>query len=118
MPRKQATKSQKAGESLPPLKPGNIPNFQPLHVNPRPSIINLPANASPDDPITIFSQFLTNKLLETMVQHTNKYAELKQPRDRTVESRYWHPVTLNKMRRFIAVQIYIGIYPMANTEEY
>ena len=53
-----------------------------------------------------------------MVQHTNKYAELKRLKDRTVESRYWHPVTLNKMRRFIAVQIYIGIYPMANTEEY
>ena len=118
MPRKPSTRSQKAGENLPPLEPGNIPDFQPLHVNLRPSIINLPANALPDDPIAIFSQFLTNELLKTMVQHTNEYVELKRPKDRTAESRYWHLVTLGEMRGFIAVQIYIGIYLMADTEEY
>ena len=118
MPCKPSIRSQKAGENLPPLKPSNIPDFQPLHINLRPSIINLPANASPDDPIAIFSQFLTNELLETMVQYTNEYVELKRPKDRTVESCYWHPVTLGEMYGFIAVQIYIGIYPMADTEEY
>ena len=82
------------------------------------TIINLSANASLDDPIAIFSQFLTNELFKTIVQHINKYAKLKQLKDCIAESCYWHLVTFGEMCRFIVIQIYMGIYPIANTEEY
>jgi hypothetical protein len=61
-----------------PPKPRPLPDFVPLYINNNNKYrrLNLPHNVNPGDAYGIFKLFFTNKLLNKLVNFTNRYIEL------------------------------------------
>jgi hypothetical protein len=73
-------------------------------------------------PIHYFELFWTTEVWATLVENTNAYVEYKEAWNRhyTIEQkmRWWKPITLYKMRIFIALIIYIGIVGTSNIKSF
>jgi hypothetical protein len=78
VPPTQYPKLPKGKKKLRPPDPKPIPPFDPLPIRDytqyrRP---NIPEQIDRGDPFAIFRLFFTNKLLDRLVEHTNRNAEL------------------------------------------
>ena len=60
-----------------PPEPWPLPDFNPFHMDDFEdhSQPNLPPDVGQSDPFTILSQFFIDKIMEQLVEWTNKYAE-------------------------------------------
>lgn len=68
-----------------------MPKFIPLNIDGAPSYTHgkarIPEDVDKDDPYTLFQLFFTDEILESLVQHTNEFAELHQPKEESKSSR-------------------------------
>lgn len=74
------------------------------------------------EPIDYFSLFLTNDIIQIMVDETNLYATqtIEKQNDITPFSRLhrWTPTDLNEMRQFIGLVGYMGIVKVPELNNY
>ena len=61
-----------------PPKPGLRPDFNPFHTDDCDGQPNLPPDVEQSDSFAISSQFFTDKIIEQLVEWTNKYVEQQQ----------------------------------------
>ena len=100
---------EKAPKGSPP-KPKPLPKYKPIQIKkPFTRGHGLLPDTTPNDPYAIFSLFLTESILETLVQHTNKYAFLF-PGPKNSHSRPWIPTTISELRAFLGVSIWMGLH--------
>ena len=106
-----------AGTLRPSLRPTQKirTNYQPLPTKAFPSKINLPVyNSSYNtiDPYAIWSLFFNNEAISYICTATNAYASSK--------SRYkkWRPVDEYDILAYLAIWIYMGVYPNPDIMEY
>lgn len=80
--------------------------------------LHLPKDVSPDDPITLFTQYYTPEIVDRMVEATNAYKR-EIPLD-IVKSRSskWYPTTRKELYLFLAFCIYMTIVPMNKISDY
>ena len=72
----------------------------------------LPADIDIDDPVALFKLLLPDTLWESVVYHTNLYAETCRSRMSSLErTRPWHTVSFNDIMVFIGSIIYMGYHP-------
>ena len=57
-----------------PPKPGLLPDFNPFHTDDCDGQPNLPPDVEQSDSFAISSQFFTDKIIEQLVERTNKCA--------------------------------------------
>ena len=95
----------------PPPKPQPLPKFKPLHIDDWDDhgSPNLPPNVNTHDPFKLFSLFFIDKIIDKLIEWTNKHAELY-PLDKEAEyPRLQQPTCKQELYAYFAVQIYIGI---------
>jgi len=81
---------------------------------------NLPPTLDRNDPFAIFSQFFTSKIVNKLVEWTNKYAELY-PLNNAGEklwARLWQPTCKEELWAYFGVLIYIGLTYKLSIEDY
>jgi hypothetical protein len=73
--------------------------------------ITLPENASPDDPISLFTMYYTPEIIDLIVTKTNEYRREPQdnscPRARAME---WYPTCTGEIYLYFAIRIYMTLY--------
>ena len=98
-----------------------MPKFIPLNIDGAPSYTHgkarIPEDVDKDDPYTLFQLFFTDEILESLVQHTNEFAELHQLKEESKSSRKWEPTWLEELRAYIAVYIWNGVYYQHDVED-
>lgn len=62
-------------------------------------------------PIQAFEKFVTDYIIEIIVQQTNTYARQK-------NSKNWSPVSSAEMKAYLGVLILMGLNPLPDTEMY
>ena len=75
--------------------------------------ITLPADTSPDDPITLFTLYYTPKIIQSIVQHTNNVSrEAQDPRKPNARANKWYPTCEKEIYIFIAIRIYMTLFAL------
>jgi hypothetical protein len=85
------------------FKPMQLPNFG--------WEINLPEDASPDDPITLFTMYYTPEIIDMIVEKTNSY--LREPKDESspyARANKWYPTCHGEIYVYFAIRIYMTLY--------
>ena len=95
----------------PPPAPWPKPQYSPINIQAPYSISvgQLPSLIDPASPYDIFSLFFDEECLQTLTNHTNKYAELSAPKEGRF-CRPWYPTTLKELRAYIATWIWMGLH--------
>jgi hypothetical protein len=99
---------RKQGESF---KPMQLPNWG--------WEINLPDNASPDDPITLFTMYYTPEIIDLIVEKTNNY--LREPQDDScprARAKEWYPTCAGEIYLYFAIRIYMTLYICNEISDY
>ena len=107
----------------PPPAPSVLPDFNPVPINNnntyrRP---NIPDYIDASDPYAIFKLFFTDKLLDQLVEFTNRNAELypTPPEYQLKDSpRAWKLIYRKELLAYLAVLLYMGIYSEPLIEDY
>ena len=107
----------------PPPEPWALPPFTPLQIDDYYDLGEPSISPSLDrhDPLAIFRLFFTNKILERIVEWTNKYTEThliledKAPRGRP---RKWIPISRRELYVYFSVVIHMGIMIKPVVEDY
>ena len=87
------------GESFEPMK---LPNWG--------WEITLPENASPDDPITLFTLYYTPEIIDLIVQRTNNLErEAKDPGRSRSRANGWYPTCSGEIYLYLAIRIYMTL---------
>jgi Transposase IS4 len=104
----------------PPPEPWELPDFEPLHINDfdNHSTPNLPPTLNRSDPFAIFSQFFTDKIVDKLVEWTNKYAELHLSDGKRLQARRWQPTYREELWAYFGVLIHIGLTHESSIEDY
>ena len=92
-----------------PPDPPPLPDFEPLRIDNdslhgQCDIDHLPEDIDCQSPIQLFQLFFTDELLKTLVDHTNRYAEMYPP-PISEGSRPWYPTTAPEFKAYLAVYI-------------
>ena len=90
--------------------------FQPS----KPAGLDLPDNFVPQQEIDFFKLFFSDDVIETIVEHTNTYADmyiLRKPYYGAPDGS-WDPVTPAEIKKFIAFILYMGLVRVSNYEDY
>ena len=102
-----APKGKRKAHELP-----ELPKFEP---KPRPIMSIHTQFATEDislkDPGALFDMFISLEQLDIMVQHTNEYAHFH-------EAKKWRDMTVNELRIFITLIIFMGIYKFPAEKDY
>jgi hypothetical protein len=81
--------------------------------------ITLPANASPEDPITLFTLYYTPEIVQSIVQCTNNLPrEAQDPSRPKARANQWYPTCEKELYIFIAMRIYMTLFPMDEIADY
>ena len=98
-----------------------MPKFIPLNINGVPpytySKARIPKDVNKDNSYTLFQLFFTDKILESLIQYTNEFAELYQLKEESKLSRKQEPTQLEELRIYIIVYIQNGVYYQHNIED-
>jgi hypothetical protein len=73
--------------------------------------INLPENASPDDPISLFSIYYTPEIIDMIVEKTNEHT--RQPADDScprARANDWYPTSRGEIYLYFAIRIYMTLH--------
>jgi hypothetical protein len=73
--------------------------------------IDLPENASPDDPITLFTMYYTPEIIDLIVEKTNKYR--RDPQDDScpyARANKWYPTCRGEIYIYFAIRIYMTLH--------
>ena len=113
------------------LKPSKIPRTKPPSPSPPPQhvpiLINnpllhgqsrLPEHLEPSDVYGIFSLFFTDDILSTIRDNTNEYAKKYPSEDDKLFAREWHETTIQELRAYIGVYIWMGLHPETARKDY
>jgi hypothetical protein len=102
----------------PPLKragsafvPMNIPDF--------PYDIRLPADASYDDPISLFQLYYSLEIIQQLVDYTNNY--IREPKDPTkphCRASNWYPTCTAELYIFLGIRIYMTLNVQNEISDY
>ena len=93
------------------FKPMQLPNFS--------WEITLPKNASPDDPITLFTMYYIPEIIDMIVERTNEYA--REPADNSLpytRANQWYSTCRGELYVFFAIRIYMTLYIMNEISDY
>ena len=95
----------------PPSKPQPLPEFKPLYITnwDNYSLLNLPPSINIHDPFKLFSLFFIDKIIDKLIEQTNKYIELYLLDKDNKYLRLQQPIYKQELYTYFAVQIYIGI---------
>ena len=96
---------------IPPLKPQLLPEFKPIYINnwDDHSSPNLPPNINTYNPFKLFSLFFIDKIIDKLIEQTNKHIELY-PSDKDNKHPRLQQLTYKQeLYIYLAVQTYIGI---------
>jgi hypothetical protein len=72
--------------------------------------IMLPENASPDDPITLFTMYYTPEIIDIIVKKTNEYR--REPRDESrphARANQWYPTSCGEIYIYLTIRIYMSL---------
>jgi hypothetical protein len=72
-------------------------------------ILQLPEGIDHRFPIDFFMLFFTMLIFETLRENTNKYVIMFFLENGIHNHRTWVPVTIDEIRMFLAIVIYIGL---------
>jgi hypothetical protein len=73
--------------------------------------ITLPENASPDDPITLFTMYYTPKIIDLIVEKTNDYVRKSQDESCPyVRANNWYPTCRREIYIYLAIRIYMSLH--------
>jgi len=90
-------------------KKGDV--FYPMKLPDFDAEIRLPEDASPDDPITLFTMYYTPEIIEWIVQKTNSYDRYIKddslPRCRGNE---WYQTCPGEIYTYFAIRVYMTLY--------
>jgi hypothetical protein len=81
--------------------------------------ICLPPHTCGNDPLSLFTLYYTPEIVQMIVDYTNSYS--REPRDSTKpKSRVlkWYPTCTKEIYIFLAIKIYMTIYPMNQVQDY
>ena len=73
--------------------------------------IALPENASPDNPITLFTIYYTPEIIDLIVEKTNKYRQ--DPQDDScpyARANKWYPTCRGEIYIYFAIRIYMTLH--------
>ena len=93
------------------FKPMQLPNWD--------WQITLPENASPDDPITLFTMYYTPGIIDLIVKKTNEYA--RKPQDDSspyARANQWYPTCSGEIYLYLAIRIYMSLYVCNEIADY
>ena len=93
--------------------------FKPLNLPAFGYEITLPENASPDDPITLFTIYYTLKIIDMIVKHTNDY--VRKPQDEScphARAKDWYPTCRGEIYLYFAVRVYMTLYVCNEIADY
>ena len=95
----------------PPSKPWPLPEFKPLYITDWDdySLPNLPPNINTYNPFKLFSLFFIDKIIDKLIEWTNKHVELYSLNEDDKHLRLQQPTYKQESYTYFAVQIYIGI---------
>ena len=97
----------------PPPAPWPKPQYAPIQIQQPYSIGagQLPSYIDPSSPYDVFSLYFDESCLQTLVNHTNKYAELHAPKPEQGRAyRPWQATTTKELRAYIATWIWMGLH--------
>ena len=97
----------------PPPAPWPKPQYAPIQIQQPYSIGagQLPSYIDPSSPYDVFSLYFNKSCLQTLVNHTNKYAELHAPKPEQGRAyRPWQATTTKELRAYIAMWIWMGLH--------
>jgi len=80
-------------------------------------LTNLPPNLNLHDPFTKFKLFFTNKIIDKLVEWTNKYAELY-PVEEAKVAHLWKLIDRQELYAYFGILIYIGITIESSIKDY
>jgi len=97
--------------------------YTPIQFNYHDSDITLPNSFQPENltPYVVFSEFFSKKQVELIVQHTNLYAyyqNTKRNNSSDNNRRKWTELTVNELKIWLALVIYMGIFKLPSIEDY
>ena len=102
-------------EAIPPIKKST---YQPIQIEPRDPIVNLPESVD-TSPIGLFFLFVTPQLLNTIAEQTNEKAkQFYDDKETTSKERPWKTTTGTEIGGFLGVLLMTGLYKLPNTESY
>jgi hypothetical protein len=81
--------------------------------------ITLPENASPDNPITLFTMYYTPEIIDLIVEKTNQY--LRKPQDDScpyIRANDWYPMSSGEIYLYLAIRIYMTLYICNEISDY
>ena len=81
--------------------------------------ITLPENASPDDPITLFTMYYTPEIMDMIVEKTNEY--VRQPANDSLpyaRANQWYSTSRGELYIYFAIRIYMTLYTMNEISDY
>ena len=98
----------------------NEPVIKTFPFNENPGLkINYPNN---DDPCFFFNLFLTDQLLQDLVQRSNSYAESvinsSRPLRRNSILNLWKPITIEEIKKFFGLVFHMGLVAMPTYRSY
>ena len=81
--------------------------------------ITLPADTSPEDPITLFTLYYTLEIVQEIVKHTNSVRrEAQDPDKPNARASKWYPTCEKEIYIFLAIRIYMTLFPMDEIADY
>ena len=95
----------------PPPKPWPLPKFEPLYITNWDdySLLNLPPNINIYNPFKLFSLFFIDKIIDKLIEQTNKHVELYPLDKDNKHLRLQQLICKQELYAYFIVQIYIGI---------
>jgi hypothetical protein len=76
-------------------------------------------NASPDDPITLFTMYYTPEIIDIIVKRTNEYA--REPANDSLpytQANQWYPTCRAELYIYFAIRIYMTLYVINEILDY
>jgi hypothetical protein len=94
--------------------------FKPMEIDDFDFEVHLPESCSPDDPITLFTQYYNEDMIDTIVSATNSYQPALEPYELKPQSRFkdWYNTCRSEIYLYLAVCIYMTVYPLNRIEDY
>jgi Transposase IS4 len=123
VPQTQYPQRAKRAKKPPPLPPPALPNFDPVPINNNNTYgyPNIPEHINISNPYKLFKLFFIDKLLDKLIEYTNRNAELHPtpPERRPKDSPWaWKPTYRQELLTYLAILLHIGVYTEPSTEDY
>jgi hypothetical protein len=122
MPEPVVADTTDAGTLRPKLKP--LPkagtHFQPMQLDDFDFEVHMPEDCSPEDPITLFTQYYNQSIVDTIVSATNSYQREVPDNEAKSGSRAaaWEPTCRKEIYLYLAFCIYMTVFPTNCLEDY